>query len=225
MKTMPTSERPYEKLLNYGESSLSNAELLAIILKSGTKSETSVQLAQKVLMLDEDNSLANLANLQIPQLTKIKGIGVIKAIQIKAAVELAKRIAKPNNVVNTRISNAKDIFNLLRYECINQTKESLYLVALTIKNDVIKISKIGQGGQTQVSTSISEIYHEAIRLGSSGIIVAHNHPSGDTKPSNTDINFTYRLIEASKILDISFLDHIIISNSGFTSLKEKGIID
>lgn len=221
MKQMPVMERPYEKLLLYGEEALSNAELLAIILKNGTKSETVVEIAQRVLMLDEKNNLSNISKLEINELIKVKGIGKVKAIQIKAVLELAKRIAMPISQANIKIENSKDVYELLRYQCINQTKELFWVLNLDIKNNVIKISKIAMGGKAKISININDVFRESIKISASSIIIVHNHPSGDTKPSQADILFTYKVIEASKILEIEVLDHLIISNSGYTSLRQE----
>lgn len=223
MKQMPVMERPYEKLLLYGEEALSNAELLAIILKNGTKSETVVEIAQRVLMLDEKNNLSNISKLEINELIKVKGIGKVKAIQIKAVLELAKRIAMPISQANIKIENSKDVYELLRYQCINQTKELFWVLNLDIKNNVIKISKIAMGGKAKISININDVFRESIKISASSIIIVHNHPSGDTKPSQADILFTYKVIEASKILEIEVLDHLIISNSGYTSLRQEQI--
>lgn len=224
MKKLPIEERPYERLLADGASSLTNAELLAIILKTGTKEETVLQVAQNVLMLDNDNSLSNISKLDVKELMQVKGIGKVKAVQIKAVFELAKRIAKPTTRKVEKISNSEDVYNLLKYECINETKEKIFVISLNVKNHVLKISKVASGGNTKVSSNISEIMYEPIKLQASSIIVVHNHPSGDTNPSKADIEFTYKLCEASSILGISFLDHVIISQREYTSLKSRGII-
>ena len=225
MKQLPVMERPYEKLLQYGEETLSNAELLAIILKNGTKSETAVEIAQKLLMLDENNDLSSISKLEINELKKIKGIGQVKAIQIKAVLELAKRIARPVNEDNKKITTSEQVYELLRYECINQTKEIFFVINLDIKNNLLKVSKIAMGGKSQIALNMNDIYRDAIKIGASSIILVHNHPSGDTKPSTADITFTYKAIEASKVLDIELLDHIVISNAGYTSLRAEGIFE
>lgn len=223
MKQLPIEERPQERLLNVGAEALSNAELLAIILKTGTKEETVLQVAQNVLMLDNDNSLFNISKLDVKQLMEVKGIGITKAVQIKAVFELAKRISKPK-IQRSKIKCSNDVYELLKHECVNETKEKMFVISLDIKNYVIKLTRIATGGTTKVSVSMGEVLSEPVKLQASAIILVHNHPSGDTKPSNADIDFTYRLCEASNILSIDLLDHIIISDRGYTSLKEKGIV-
>jgi len=225
MKQLPVMERPYEKLLEYGEETLSNAELLAIILKNGTKSETAVEIAQKLLMLDENNDLSSISKLEINELKKVKGIGKVKAIQIKAVLELAKRIARPVNEENKKITTSEQVYELLRYECINQIKEIFFVINLDVKNNLLKISKLAMGGKSQIALNMNDIYRDAIKLGASSIILVHNHPSGDTTPSTSDITFTYKAIEASKVLDIELLDHIVISNSEYTSMRAEELFD
>lgn len=225
MKQLPIMERPYEKLLQYGEETLSNAELLAIILKNGTKSETAIEIAQKLLMLDENNDLSSISKLEINELKQIKGIGKVKAIQIKSVLELAKRIARPVNEDNKKITTSEQVYELLRYECINQTKEIFFVINLDIKNNLLKVSKIAMGGKSQIALNMNDIYRDAIKICASSIILVHNHPSGETKPSTADLTFTYKAIEASKVLDIELLDHIIISNTEYTSLRSEGFFE
>lgn len=225
MKKLPVEERPYERLLSIGASSLTNAELLAIILKSGTRDETVLQVAQNVLMLDNDNSLSNISKLDVKELMQVRGIGKVKAVQIKAVFELAKRIAKPQYKEVKKITCSEDVHSLLQYECINETKEMIFVISLNVKNEILKISKIASGGNTKVSVNMSEIVVDPIKVQACSMILVHNHPSGDTKPSKQDINLTYKLCETAEMLGISLLDHIIISHNGYTSLKAKGIID
>ncbi len=223
MKNLPISERPYEKLISAGVDTLTNCELLAIIIKSGTKQMTAVEVAQR-LLIECDNDINNLFKLEIQQLRKIKGIGLVKAVQIKATMELAKRISKPNINNRIKIRSAKDIFELLRYECINETREKIFVISLNVKLDVIKITKIASGGQTKISIDMKDVFLEPIKLEADSIILVHNHPSGDTKPSKQDVEFTIKAIETGKLLNIELLDHIVISNNNYTSLKENKMI-
>ena len=140
-------------------------------------------------------------------------------------MELAKRIARPTNEKIKKITSSKQVYDLLRYECINQNIEMFFVINLDIKNNIIKTSKIATGGKTKIALDMNDIYREAIKMGASSIILVHNHPSGDTKPSKADINFTYKAIEASKILDIDLIDHIVISDKEYTSLRETGIFE
>lgn len=224
MKQLPEEERPQERLLAFGAEALSNAELLAIILKTGTKDETVLQVAQNVLMLDNENSLSNISKLDVKELMKVKGVGIVKAVQIKAAFELAKRITKPKEKCK-KIKSAGNVYELLKSECINETKEKMFVISLNIKNDILKITRLASGGKTKISVAMSDILSDPIKVQATGIILVHNHPSGDTNPSRADIDFTYKLCEATEILGITLLDHIVISDTDYTSLKEKGIVD
>lgn len=223
MKNLPINERPYEKLMNNGAENLSDSELLAIVIKSGTKEMTSLEISQR-LLLECENDINKISKLEIDQLRKFKGIGLVKAIQIKAVLELAKRISKPDVRSKKKIKSAYDVFNLLRFECINETREKIFVISLNVKLDIIKVTRIASGGQTKVSISMKELFLEPIKLEASAIILVHNHPSEDTKPSKSDVEFTIKAIETGKLLNIDVLDHIIISNSNYTSLKDNGII-
>ena len=232
IKQLPESERPYEKMEIYGEKMLSNAELLAIIIKSGTKENTSVELANKVLKLqknnnsndcceDEDNMLQTLQHISIEELQKIKGIGKVKAIQIKAVCELARRMSKPMNINKIKVKSSEDIASIfmeeLRYEYVEHVK----LVLLNSKNVIIKIVDISKGGTNSAIVEPKEILQEAIKSGAPKIILVHNHPSGDSTPSMPDIEMTKRLYNAANIVGVQLLDHIVIGDMCYTSIFSK----
>ena len=224
MKQLPISERPYEKLEMYGESTLSNAELLAIIIKSGTKEESSVTLAQKILSLgieenSNKNSLTNLQELSLSDLTKLNGIGKVKAIQIKAVCELAKRISKPSDIEKVKIKEPQDIVNILMNSLKDEKREIVKAVILNSKNIIMKIQTITHGYTSSAYTQPKDILFEAIKRDAPKIILVHNHPSGDATPSKQDIEFTKKLDEASKIMGIELLDHIIIGYNQYCSIK------
>ena len=215
MKELPTSERPYEKLQMYGESSLSNSELLAIILKTGTKEETAVTLAQKILKLKSKNQSEEIRSLQdisLDELTQIKGIGKVKAIQIKAICEIAKRMARPINSQKIQIKTGQDVAKIFMEELQYEKTEHLKLVALNHKNIILKIVEIAHGGTNSAIIEPKEILLEAIKIGSNRIILVHNHPSGDPRPSKADFLVNDRIYEAADILGIELLDHIIIGD-------------
>ena len=182
MKQLPISERPYEKLEMYGESALSNAELLAIIIKSGTKEESSVTLAQKILSLginenSKENSLKFLQELSLQELKKVHGIGKVKAIQIKAVCELAKRISKPINISKIKIKAPQDIVSLLMEELKLEKREIVKVVILNSQNVIIKIQTISLGGTSSAHVEPKDILFEAIKVAAPKIILVHNHPS------------------------------------------------
>ena len=202
MKTLPMSERPYEKLLNYGEESLSNSELLAIIIKTGTKEKTALDLASQVMNLSEEenvNDLRFLQQISIHELMKIKGIGRVKAIELKALGEIAKRMSKPINLNKVCLKTKADVANLVMQEMRYEKNEVLKLILLNHKNIV----------QKMVS--------EPIKLQIPRIVLVHNHPSGNAKPSKEDILATKKIREACDLMGILLLDHIIIGDGQYHS--------
>ena len=179
IKELPISERPYEKLELYGAESLSNSELLAIIIKTGTKDENSVSVAQKVLKLNENKTddLRFLCDISISELTKIKGIGRIKAIELKAVAELTKRMSKPINNNQIKIKSTKDVANLLMQELRYEKKEYVKVVILNNKNIVLRIITIALGGTNFACIAPREVLAEAVKMQAPKIILVHNHPS------------------------------------------------
>jgi len=221
MKELPISERPYEKLKMNGAESLSNSELLAIIIKSGTKEYTALDLANNVLKLNdttEKEDLSFLQDISITEFMKIKGIGVVKAIQLLAVCELVKRINKPINKENIKIKDAKDVAKLLMNELKYEKREVVKVILLNGKNIVLKIKDISYGGTNFAMIEPREILAEAIKLQAPKIIMVHNHPSGDVTPSKADFNITDRIYEAAGILGIELLDHIIIGDNKYESI-------
>lgn len=224
MKELPASERPYEKMELYGPGVLSNSELLAIIIKCGTKEDTSVSLAQKVLALkksDESKDLRFLQDLTIEELTKIKGIGKVKAIQIIATCELAKRMSKPVNSLKIVIKDTKDVANLLMDELKYEKREIAKLLILNSKNVLLKIIDIAVGGGNFASIEPKMVLKEPIKMGAPKIILVHNHPGGNPKPSDRDYQVTDRIYECADIMGITLLDHVIIGDNTFASIFKK----
>lgn len=220
MKELPLSERPYEKLEMYGTENLTNSELLAIIIKTGTKDETSVMLAQKILSLNGNNNqdLRFLQDISIKELMTIKGIGKIKAIQIKAVGELTKRLSKPINNMKVKVKSPEDIANLFMQELRYEKKEIMKLVILNTKNIVQKIVNISLGATNSASVEPKEILLEAIKCQATKIILIHNHPSGDPTPSQADYRVTDRIYECADIMGIELLDHIVIGDGKYESI-------
>ncbi len=223
MKDLPESERPYEKLELYGEQSLSNAELLAIIIKSGTKDETSVQIAQRILKLRgtyEKDNLSFLREISLEQLKQIKGIGKVKAIQIKALCEIAIRMSKPINYKDIIIKKPQDIAQMVLNELSHEKKEIAKIILLDNKNRIQKIKDISTGGANYVNVNIKDIAIEALKISATRVILIHNHPTGDSRPSTADIKFTQKLYTALELFEIDLLDHIVIGNMEYTSIYE-----
>ncbi len=217
MKQLPIAERPYEKLLMYGAKKLSNAELLAIIIKTGTKEETSVDIANRVLLLSND--IGGLANLGIENLKKIKGIGKVKAIQINALCEIASRINSPVNNMQVKIKSPKDVAKMFMNEFRQEKKEKLKIILLNSKNQVVKNVELKQGSINQISVEPSEVLKEVIKEEVNKFIIIHNHPSGDPTPSKADLDFTMKIEECSKLFNLYFLDHIVMGKDDYISIK------
>ena len=224
IKLLPLDDRPYEKLELIGENNLTNSELLAIIIKTGTKKYNCLEIAQNILKTKENISkisdLEYLTNLSLEELKSYEGIGRVKAIQIKAMIELSKRIASMYVIDKKSITSPKDVFNLLRKEFIGKKQEVLKTIILNNKNTIISVIRNAIGNNDNRSIGIKEILSEPIKQMANSIILVHNHPSGNLKPSNADILFTQKINENAKLFDITLLDHIIISNKGYISLKE-----
>ena len=224
MKEMPVSERPYEKLELQGEKTLSNAELLAIIIKTGTKNESSVDLAYKILKLNpntKEDNLSYLKNISIEEFMQIKGIGKVKAIQLKAICELAVRMNKPINYKNIQIKSPEDMAKVVMNELKNETKEIVKLVMLDNRNKIVKMQNIATGGSNFANFSISEILGEALKTKTPKIILIHNHPSGNSEPSTRDIEITYSIYNACQTVGLELIDHIVIGNAEYTSIMSK----
>lgn len=221
IKELPISERPYEKLELYGPEMLSNAELLAIIIKTGTKEENSVNIAQKILKLNNTTDKENLrflCDISIEEFMKINGIGRVKAIQLKAIGELTKRISKPINKKGIKIKNTKDVANLLMSELRYEKREIAKVIILNNKNIVMRIINISFGGTNFASIEPKEVLAEAVKMQSPKIILVHNHPSGDPKPSKEDFRITDRIYECADIMGIELLDHVVIGDGTYESI-------
>ena len=221
IKEIPETERPYEKLELYGEKALSNSELLAIIIKTGTKEETSVQIAQRILNLNYDPQMGELnflKSITMEELMQIKGIGRVKAIQIKAICELAIRMSKPSNFKKIQIKCTEQLANLVMEELRFEKREYVKLFLLNNKNEILKNIDTAIGGTNFANVNMKEIIGEALKIKAPKMILVHNHPTGDPTPSKADITFTDRLYNAAKMFDIELIDHIVIGNMNFKSI-------
>ena len=214
MKELPESEKPYEKMELYGAKKLSNTELLAIIIKTGTKNESALNLAQKVLSLNNGkDNLKGLSDLTISELSKIKGIGKVKAIQILAVGELAQRISTPSSIIKQKIKNTEDVAKLFISEMANEKREIAKIIILNSKNNIIKIKDLSIGGTNYAILEPKIVLEEPIKMQAPKIILVHNHPSGNPTPSEQDFQATDRIFEAADIMGIELLDHVIIGKN------------
>ena len=222
IKEMPEDERPREKLIKYGAENLSNAELLALIIRVGNTNRTAVELSQDIY--NKFGGLKALNYLTVKQLKEMKGIGTAKAVQIRSLVELSKRIASLNREEKDLVKSPRDVVQLLMPELRYLTQEVFKIILLDIKNQIISIPLISKGGLSSSIVHPREVFKEAIKHSSAAMILIHNHPSGIPDPSKDDINITKKLINAGQIVGIDVLDHIIIGDGIFVSMKEKGFI-
>ncbi|EKQ55092.1 MULTISPECIES: DNA repair protein RadC [unclassified Clostridium] len=223
IKDIPQNERPKEKLLTYGAETLSNSELLAIILRTGTVGENVLQLCSR--LLSELEGLDGILNANFNDITSIKGVKGGKASQILALSELFKRFRTLKALKNEiKITSPKDLADLLMGEMNDLTQEVLKVILLSTKNIVIGTKDVFKGSLNSSVVHPREIFKQAINKNSASIIICHNHPSGDPTPSKEDINITLRVKECGNIIGIQLIDHIIIGNNKFISLKERGLI-
>ena len=220
IKKLPNSERPYEKLEMFGEKTLSNSELLAIILKTGTKEQTAVSLAQNVLSLSQEKNIRGLQEISLQELKRIKGIGRVKAIQIKAICEIAKRMAMPLNL-NTVIKRPEDVANLLTEEIRYEKREIVKLLILNTKNVVQKIVNLNIGKNNSAQVDIKQILEEVLKTGMTKFILVHNHPSGDVTPSMQDLQVTKNIQEATQLVELELVDHIVLGEKSYYSILTK----
>ena len=226
MKELPVSDRPYEKLETYGSEVLSNAELLGIIFRTGTPQETSVGIARRLLhkIDSKEENLHGLWNMSLEELQEVKGIGRVKSLQIRAVLELSKRVANSKFLKDRTISSPTDISRYYMEEMRYYQKEYFKIIMLDTKCRIIHDETISIGSLNSSIVHPREVFIQAIKKASASIILMHNHPSGDPSPSQEDIMITKRLIEGGKLLGIEVLDHIIFGDGIYVSLKEKGIV-
>lgn len=223
IKDLPLNERPREKLSKYGARSLSNAELIAIIIRTGHKKDTALDLANRLLSMDKIG-ISYLSHATMEELTSINGIGICKASQIIASIELGKRISGSDGKINLKVNSPIIITELLMEEMRYLKKEHFKIAMLDTKNQIISIEDISIGNLNSSIVHPREVFNIAIKRSANSIILIHNHPSGDPTPSTEDINITHRLIDAGNIIGIKVLDHIIIGDNSYISLKQKNII-
>jgi len=219
LKELPEAERPREKLLDQGEDTLSDAELLAIILGSGTSRESALQLAQR--MLKETGDLKTLSSLSVRELqARFHGIGPARAAQLKAALELSRRHSRDFAIAKPKFSNSQMVFRHFHEMFHGKQQEEFWVIALDAKNKLLVKAQISKGTLMASLVHPREVFQIPIRNAAAGIIILHNHPSGEPEPSLEDRKVTNQLVEAGKVLGIPLLDHIIIGNGCYYSFKD-----
>lgn len=224
MKELPESEQPYEKFLKHGAHSLSDAELLAVILRTGSRDRTALQLAHDVLC-QEQRSLLNLHLLTMEDLRKIPGIGQVKATQLKCIAELSRRMASATYQKDMQVQEPKTIAAYYMEQLRHETREKLLLAMFDTKHHFLGDEVLSVGTVNSSLVSPREIFLKALQCAAVYIIILHNHPSGDPTPSEEDVRVTRRVAECGNLLGIGLADHIIIGDNRYISFKEQGILN
>lgn len=216
-------DRPREKLLLKGKSALSDAELIAILIGSGTRSLSAVDVG-KLVLAQAGNNLNELARFSVKELQKIKGIGEAKAISIVAALELGRRRKETEFTQKTRITSSNDIYQLMKPELMDLPKEEFWVLLLNRANRLIRKERISSGGISGTVADPKIIFKSALEHYASSLILIHNHPSGNLKPSDADLELTRKMKAAGKLLEIPVLDHLIFSDTGYLSFTDEGLM-
>ena len=222
VRDLPLSERPRERLLKRGAEAMNTMELLAIILRTGVKGDSVLMTSQK--LLSEFGNLQNIAQASVAEMCRVRGIGKAKAIQIKAALELGKRIEDPDYKPGYPVQTPEEAVKSVQSKLKGKRKEHFYILCLNTRNRVDETRQVSIGNLDSSIVHPREVFKDAISSLAAAVIFVHNHPSGDLEPSAEDINLTKRLIEAGELLGIPVLDHIIVGNKGYTSLKSRNLI-
>ena len=219
---MPPEERPRERLARLGPEALRDAELLAVLFRTGTRDAGAVALAEGVIRHFGD--LRGVARASIEELQQVKGLGAVKAIEIKAALELGKRLVVHTNRDRTRIKTAEDVSELLMTHYKECEQEEFKALLLNTKNEVLKTVEVSRGGLDAAIALPRDVFRQAVREGASAVVVCHNHPSGDPEPSRDDVALTKRLREAAQVLGLRLLDHVVFGDGRYVSLEERGLM-
>lgn len=221
LKAWAEADRPREKLMIQGRNALSDSELLAILIRSGTKRETAVELSRRILN-SVSNDLMQLSRLSLGDLMKFKGMGEVKAITIMAALELGRRRRAAEAVQLVKVTSSKTVAEVFTPLLSDLNHEEFWVLLLNRANNIIGKHQISKGGLAGTVVDSKVIFKLALEASASGIIMCHNHPSGNHKPSDADLSLTKRIVEAGKVLDISVLDHLIIAGELYYSFADEG---
>jgi len=223
IKDWNIDDRPREKFLNKGREALSDAELLAILLGSGSKNESAVDLAKRILK-DASNNLAQLSKIDIKTLTTYKGIGEVKAITLAAALELGRRRREAEVIEKKQIRSSKDVFEYMQAQLADKSYEEFWLINLNTANKIINKFMIGEGGLSNAIVDMRKFFKIALDNNAVSVIMCHNHPSNNVNPSEPDIDLTKRIKAAGELLNIKVLDHVIVGDEKYYSFSDEGIL-
>lgn len=223
IKNWSDDDKPREKLLNKGRSALSDAELIAILIGSGSRAESAVELSKRILA-SVDNNLNELGRLSVPQLMQFKGIGEAKAVSIAAALEMGRRRRGEDALKVDKITSSKDAFEILQPIIGELEHEEFWILYLNNSNKVLQKSQLSKGGITGTLVDVRIVMKQTLELGAVGLILAHNHPSGTLKPSRADKEITQKIKRASESLDIKVLDHLIVTQKDYFSFADNQLL-
>ncbi len=223
IKNWSEEDQPREKLMAKGRQVLSDAELIAILIGSGNREESAIELCKRILS-DSQNNLNELAKLTVSDLTKFKGIGEAKAISIVAALELGRRRKSEKILEKVQVSSSKQVYEYIKSVLTDLPHEEFWIVILNRANRIIGKQLIGRGGVSQTTADVKVIFKKSIDKLASAIILVHNHPSGNLKPSSSDLNLTKKVVEGANLLDLKVLDHLIIGDGNYLSFADEGLI-
>lgn len=223
IKAWAEEDRPREKLLEKGRHVLTEAELIAILIGSGSRNETAVELSKRILA-SVGNNLNDLGKLSVQELVKFKGIGEAKAISVMAAMELGRRRKETEIIKKDKIATSQDVYDLMKPAMVDLPHEEFWILILNRANLVIKKEMISRGGVSGTVVDTKIIFKAAIENYASSIVICHNHPSGNLKPSEADMRITKTIKDAGKIMEIPLLDHLIITENGFYSFADEGVL-
>ncbi len=222
LREMPEEERPRERLARLGAIALRDAELLAVLFRTGTREEGAVALAERLLR--QFGNLRAISRASLEELMQIKGVGKVKAVEIQAAVELGIRLAREKDEDRPKIRSAEDVAGLLMARFKQCEVEVFKALLLNTKNEVQKIVDVATGGLDATLAMPRDVFRQAVRDAASAVIVCHNHPSGDPEPSREDIRITERLRDAAEIIGFRLLDHIVFGHERYVSFQERGLL-
>lgn len=223
VKDFDEDDRPREKAAKYGVQSLTNSECLAIILRIGRPGNPITEICRN-LMRSNDNKFLNLERMSDEQLQEVKGIGPVKVLEIRTVLEIMRRYAREKLGDRVKIHGPKDIYEYMRYKIANLPHEEMWAIFLDNANNVIGDMKVSEGSATATIHDNKKVLRQALLRGANGVILCHNHPSGTLRPSGPDNNITRSFSEAAKILELRFLDHLIVSTEGFYSYRDNGAL-
>jgi DNA repair protein RadC len=221
IKALPAHDRPRERLYYQGPAALKEEELVAIILRTGTRDAPVLELARR--LLSHYGGLGGLARVSASELQRYPGLGMAKAVELQAALELGRRLGGLHPEARPQVRSPADLANLLIPEMAYLEQEHLRVVLLNTKNQVLAAPEVYVGSLNTSVVRVAELFREAIRQNAAAVIVVHNHPSGDPTPSNEDVQVTRQIAEAGELLDIEVLDHLVIGHQRYISLKERGL--